>query len=148
MTDFQGAVGSVQMDRLEWILEQRTRLAQRYDLALKNISWLRSPVLPSTYKHGYQSYVCFFQPEEPTIKNVADLNARRNKLMDELDTAGIATRPGTHAVHMLGFYREKYGINPEDFPNAYLADQLTLTLPLFVQMTEDEQGYVIERLKI
>ena len=67
--------------------------------------------------------------------------------MDSLETAGIATRPGTHAVHMLGYYREKYSIEPVDFPNAYLADQLTVTLPLYAQMTEDEQGYVISHLK-
>lgn len=68
--------------------------------------------------------------------------------MDRLDTAGIATRPGTHAVHMLGFYKNKYSINPEDFPNAYLADQLTITLPLYAQMTEEEQDYVIDHLKV
>jgi perosamine synthetase len=146
MTDFQGAIGAVQMTRLEWILEQRTQVALRYDAALQNLNWLRTPVTPADCKHGYQSYVCLFQPEEPTVENVKRLNARRNALMDKLETAGIATRPGTHAVHMLGFYRDKYGIKPEDFPNAYFADQLTLTLPLFVQITEEEQNYIIEHL--
>ena len=63
-----------------------------------------------------------------------------------LETAGIGTRPGTHAVHALGFYRCKYGLRSQDFPNAFLADQLTLALPLYAQMTEEEQAYVIEQL--
>ena len=143
MTDLQGALGVAQMGRLEWILEQRTRLAHRYDEALAGLDWLRTPLLPPNCRHGYQSYVCLFQPEPPTLANVKQLHTQRNALMDTLEAAGIASRPGTHAVHMLGFYREKYGLQPEDFPNTYLADHLTLTLPLYAQMTEEEQDFVI-----
>ncbi len=146
MTDIQGAVGVAQMGRLEWILEERARIARRYDEALSEFSWLRTPVTPADRRHGYQAYVCLFQPEAPSLQNVKKLNQARNALMDKLEAKGIATRPGTHAVHMLGYYRHKYGIQPEDFPNAYLADQLTLTLPLYVQLSELEQDYVISNL--
>jgi dTDP-4-amino-4,6-dideoxygalactose transaminase len=146
MTDLQGALGVVQMQRLAWILEQRTRLAQRYDEALTGLDWLRTPLVPPGCCHGYQSYVCLFQPELPTLANVTQWHLQRNALMDALEADGIASRPGTHAVHMLGFYREKYHLQPEDFPNAYLADQLTLTLPLYAQMTEEEQDFVISHL--
>lgn len=147
MTDLQGALGVAQMSRLEWILNQRTRLARAYDAALDGLGWLRPPVTPAGCRHGYQSYVCLYQPERPDLGNVAELHRRRNALMDRLEAAGVATRPGTHAVHMLGFYREKYGIKPEDFPNAYMADQLTLALPLYAQMTDEEQQYVLSSLK-
>jgi dTDP-4-amino-4,6-dideoxygalactose transaminase len=146
MTDLQGALGVAQMGRLAWILEQRTRLARRYDEALAEVGWLRPPVLPPHCRHGYQSYVCLFQPESPTLANVARLYAQRNALMDALEAASIASRPGTHAVHMLGYYRDKYGFKPEDFPNAYLADHLTLTLPLYAQMTEAEQDFVLTHI--
>ncbi len=147
MTDIQGALGVAQMGRLEWILEQRTCLARRYDQALVSLGWLRPPILPEGCRHGYQAYVCFFRPEPPTLVNVEDLNRRRNALMDRLEAAGIATRPGTHAVHMLGYYQRKYHLKPEDFPHAYLADRLTVTLPLYAQMSSEEQEYVIEALK-
>jgi perosamine synthetase len=49
-------------------------------------------------------------------------------------------------VHMLGYYQEKYHLKPDDFPNAYLADRLTVTLPLYAQMLVEEQGYIIEQL--
>ena len=90
--------------------------------------------------------MCLFRPEKPSLANVEDLNRRRNELMDSLETAGIATRPGTHAVHTLGFYSRKYGIRPEDVPNALIADRLTIALPLYAQMTEGEQDYVLEHL--
>jgi perosamine synthetase len=146
MTDLQGALGVAQMDRLEWILERRTELARRYDVALEPLGWLRPPRIPPDCRHGYQAYVCLFQPEAPTLDNASRLHAARNALMDELEAAGIATRPGTHAIHLLGFYCRKYGWRPEDYPNALLADRLTVTLPLFPQLTEAEQKYVIEHL--
>ena len=67
--------------------------------------------------------------------------------MAAMAAEGVATRPGTHAVHVLGYYREKYGLKPEDFPNAYLADRLSLALPLYPSMTEAEQDHVVAVLK-
>lgn len=146
MTDIQGAVGSVQMDRLEPVLGLRRQIAARYDAALADIDWLRPPAVADGYRHGYQSYVCLYQPEPPTRVNLAALHAQRNQLMKELQAVGVSTRPGTHAVHMLGYYSGKYGYRPETFPNAWFSDQLTLSLPLYAQMTEAEQDYVIEQV--
>ncbi|MCM2284762.1 MAG: DegT/DnrJ/EryC1/StrS family aminotransferase [Desulfobacula sp.] len=147
MTDLQGALGVIQMERLEQIIERRITLARRYDDALKEFSWLSPPFVPDGYRHAYQAYVCRFLPETVSLDHVAEQNAKRNALMDRLEAVGVSTRPGTHAVHMLGYYRNKYGLKPVDFPQAYLADQLTLTLPLYAQMTEQEQGYVIAALE-
>jgi perosamine synthetase len=147
MTDLQGALGVAQMNRAAWILERRAERARRYDAALAGLGWLRPPVVPEGHRHGYQAYVCLFQPERPTLQNVERLHSLRNELMDRLEAAGIATRPGTHAVHLLGYYRRKYRLAPADFPNSYLADRLTLTLPLYPQMTDEEQDYVIHHLQ-
>jgi perosamine synthetase len=147
MTDFQGALGVAQMQKLPWILAQRRRVAERYDTLLAEAGWLRTPRVPEGSVHGYQSYVCLFAPETPTLANVESLHRRRNRVMDTLQGAGISTRPGTHAVHMLGFYSLKYNLHPEDFPNSYMADRLSLTLPLSAQMTEDEQQYVVDAVR-
>jgi len=147
MTDLQAAVGVVQMGRLEKILELRTTVARRYDQELSDLSWLRTPPTPKGSTHGYQSYVCLFQPETPSMKNIAALHEQRNAVMDALEGAGVATRPGTHAVHMLGFYRDKYSIRPEDFPNSYIADQLTIAIPLYSTLSAEEQTYVIGALR-
>ncbi|MEM7129633.1 MAG: DegT/DnrJ/EryC1/StrS family aminotransferase [Chloroflexota bacterium] len=147
MTDFQGALGSVQMDRAEWILAQRTRCTKVYDSYLAELPWLDAPVVPEESIHGYQSYVCLFNPQEPTLESVDQLHEQRNELMMVLESRGIATRQGTHAPVILGYYAEKYGLRAEQFPNAYLADRLSLTLPVYPQMTEKEQEYVLQNLK-
>jgi len=147
MTDIQGALGCAQMDRAGWLLETRASRAANYDELLADIDWLATPFIPEGYKHGYQAYVCLFRPENPDLKNVAQLHRQRNELMMALEERGIATRQGTHAPVIQGYYSEKYDLHPEQFPNAYLADRLSLALPLYPQMTDEEQNLVCENLR-
>ena len=71
----------------------------------------------------------------------------RNDIMEKLQAAGIATRPGTHAVHMLGYYRHRFGLNPEDYPGAYSCDTNTMAIPLHNRMTADDYSYVVDVLR-
>jgi perosamine synthetase len=144
MTDMQGALGAAQMDRAEAIIAERRRLAAVYDEAFAGLSWLRTPTVPQGYEHGYQSYACLFQPEPVTGEAVKRINAQRNAWMDDLLRAGVSTRPATHAVHMLSYYRETYKLREEDFPMAWAANDCSISLPLFHGMTEAEQSHVIE----
>ncbi len=147
MTDLQGALGVAQIGKLEQIMDRRTILAQNYDQALADLDWLETPYTPRNNVHGYQSYVCLFRPEVPTMDNVEGLHKRRNELMGKLEDKGIATRQGTQAVHMLSYYHKKYNLHPEDCPDAFMAELVSLTLPLYPNMTEVEQDYVLKCLE-
>lgn len=147
MTDIQGAIGGVQMDRADWVLAERRRCAEAYDHLLADLDWLSLPVTPPGSVHGYQSYVCLFQPEAPTIESVERLHLRRNRLMAALEAEGIATRPGTHAAFMQGYYATKYSIPPDALPGAFLADRLSLSLPMYAGMTDEELDYVARALR-
>jgi perosamine synthetase len=147
LTDIQGALGCAQIDKAEWILAERARCARIYDTMLADVPWLKRPDVPEGYVHGYQSYVCLFCPDEPTLKNVEKLYRQRNDLMLRLEAKGIATRQGTHAPVILGYYAQKYELRPEQFPKAYIADRLSLTLPLYAQMTDAEQSLVCQSLR-
>jgi perosamine synthetase len=146
MTDLQAALGSAQMERAAAIIAERQRLAAVYDAAFANLTWLKTPVHLDGFEHGYQSYPCLFQTEPITQESVARINQARNDWMDRLQQVGISTRPATHAVHMLTFYRDKYALKPADFPNAYAANDCSISLPLFHGMTEAEQSFVIEQV--
>ena len=139
--------GAAQMGRAEFILAERSKRASAYDEMLKDVAWLKTPLVPKEYVHGYQAYVCLFSPEAPTLDNVKRLNRQRDELMTRLEAKGIATRQGTHAAALVGYYSEKYGLTPEQFPNAYIAEHLSLTLPLYAQMTEAEQALVCRSLQ-
>ena len=144
MTDLQGALGAAQMSRAAGIISERQTIARRFDRAFAGLPWLRTPQCPEGYEHGYQSYPCLFQPEPLNVESISRVNAARNAWMDRLQQAGISTRPATHAVHMLEFYRAKYGVRPEDFPNAWAANDCSISLPLFHGMTNAEQAYVVD----
>ncbi|MBU1962824.1 MAG: DegT/DnrJ/EryC1/StrS family aminotransferase [Gammaproteobacteria bacterium] len=151
MTDIQAALGAAQMDRAEAIIVERQHLATRYDEAFASLPWLRTPAHINGLVHGYQSYPCLFQPERAKVAAAAGnaseikaINEARNAWMDQLQQQGISTRPATHAVHMLTFYREKYELKPGDFPNAFAANDCSISLPLFHGMTSEEQDYVLE----
>ena len=153
MTDLQAALGSAQMDRASEIIDERQRLAARYDQALTKLDWLQTPAKLAHYEHGYQSYPCLFQPERAkaaaasrNTSEIKAINEARNAWMDHLQQQGISTRPATHAVHMLSFYQQKYGLQPDDFPNAFVANDCSISLPLFHGMTEAEQDFVIDTL--
>lgn len=146
MTDIQGALGCAQMDRLDEILDRRRELAARYDELLAGLDAFATPHVPDGYVHGYQAYVCLFRPDEPVPENVERLHRGRNELMRELERAGIQTRQGTHSPVLTAYYAQKYGLRPEQFPSSYAADRLSLALPLYPQMTEDEQVTVFTEL--
>jgi len=146
MTDLQAALASAQMDRADDIIAERQHLAGKYDQSFERLDWLQTPFRGDDYKHGYQSYPCLFMPDEINKGEISEINRIRNQWMDDLQNKGISTRPSTHAVHMLSFYQKKYHLRPTDFPNAYAADQCSISLPLFHGMNEKEQLYVIEKV--
>jgi dTDP-4-amino-4,6-dideoxygalactose transaminase len=146
MTDIQGALGVTQMQKAAAIMAGRRAGAARYDEALRDVEWLQLPFTHPDYVHGYQSYVCLFRPEAPSLAGVEAVFDRRNALMGALEARGIITRQGTHAPAHLDYYADKYGIRPEHYPNAYMAERLTITLPLYAGMTEGETAQVVDAL--
>ena len=59
----------------------------------------------------------------------------------------VDTRPGTHAVHMLGYYRERFGTAPDDLPGARDCERNTMAIPLHNRMTEDDYHYVVDCIR-
>ena len=67
--------------------------------------------------------------------------------MQRLQDQGIATRPGTHAVHMLAYYREKFGFAPDDFPGARDCNNQTMAIPLHNRMSPEDYEYVARAIR-
>ncbi len=135
LSDIQAAVGVAQMAKLDRLLAERRRLGRRYSELLAAMNSIARPTGGDTEGHAYQSYV---------IRILEGGRKHRNDVMAALAAQEIQTRPGTHAVHRLGYYKNKYGLRPEQFPNAALAEDTTITLPIFPNMTEDDQQRVAQ----
>ena len=134
LSDIQSAVGIAQMGKLDGLLVERRRIALSYTDML-------SPPADSsarpTIRDTHTSRMSFASSGD---------RARRNAVMDELQQHNIQTRPGTHAVHRLGYYARKYSSVPEQFPNACLAEDTSITLPIFPGMRADQQQFVVKCL--
>lgn len=139
MTDLQAAVGLAQLAKLDRFIAERRQWADYYGRELASLGWLRAPVTPQGYGHGWQSYVCYVDEERSPMT--------RNAMMESLQARGISTRPGTHAVHMLGLYRGKYDLVPDDFPGARDCDRYSMALPLHNRMSADDYANVVASLR-
>lgn len=138
MTDLQGAVGLVQLTKLDAFIAEREEWARFYADGLSHIPWLRMPVFPADGQHAWQSFVTFVDPEKAPMP--------RNDIMEKLQDAGISTRPGTHAVHMLGYYVDRYGFRPNDYPGAQASNDHSMAIPLHNRMTAEDYEYVVSAL--
>jgi dTDP-4-amino-4,6-dideoxygalactose transaminase len=139
LTDLQGAVGRVQLGKLDRFIAERERWARWYMQELGSIAWLRMPQLPIEGQHAWQAFVTYVDPQRAPLP--------RNEIMERLQRRGVSTRPGTHAVHLLGYYRERFGLKPGDCPAASDCDAQTMAIPLHNRMQAEDFRYVVDALK-
>jgi dTDP-4-amino-4,6-dideoxygalactose transaminase len=148
MTDIQGAMGLAQIKKLDRIIDGKRKSANIYnDLIRKQLPEFIPPTEPEGYFHTYQSYVCMLDIDRIGSDSIEEGGGFRNILLQKLEDNGIATRQGTHAVHMLGYYKNRFGYVPEDYPNAYACDHLSITLPLYVGLTQEDQKHIINTIR-
>jgi perosamine synthetase len=134
MTDIQGAIGVVQMGRIEEIIAERRRLGARYNEILGNDERLVLPYEPAGYMHVYQSYTVLLKTKKTQIE-----------VMSEMAKRDIATRR-IIACHLEQHYRNMY---PNlALPMTEAATKRTLLLPMFVGLSDSEQDQVIEALLV
>ena len=139
MTDLQGAIGLVQLRKLESFIQERAKWASFYQQQLKDINWLKLPQEPIAGRHGWQSFVCLVEPSLAPVS--------RNELMEWLQAKGISTRPGTHAVHMLEFYKQMFGIKSEDFAVSKFCNDNSMAIPLHNKMSKSDFEYIVSCLQ-
>jgi perosamine synthetase len=133
MTDIQAAIGLKQLERLPQIIARRRFLADRYAELLGNIEELRLPVEPEWARSNWQSY-CVRLSERVDQKTVMQ------GLLDD----GIATRRGIMCSHREPCYSDQK--LRHDLRQSELAQDHSILLPIYAQMTEDDQVRVVDAL--
>jgi perosamine synthetase len=134
MTDMQAALGLCQLELLDEILAERTRLAARYGRALAGIPHIDAPFEPEYAVRTWQSYAVMIRPSAPV---------GRNELMQRLLQDGVPTRRGVMAIHREGAYASAVETL---LPNTERATRDSMMLPLFPGMSDEEQDHVLDRL--
>jgi len=132
MTDVQAAIGLVQLGRLGEIITQRRQLARRYQWLLGQIPGLRTIGDPDYGTTNFQSFWVVLPDDFPVT---------RNELLQRLADAGISARRGIMAAHLEPAYAGQ-----GDHTHLRETERLSassLILPLFHQLTQDEQDQVV-----
>jgi dTDP-4-amino-4,6-dideoxygalactose transaminase len=137
MTDVQAAVGLHQLARLDEWIERRACLWGRYDELLDGLP-LQGPPPPEPHtRHARHLYQVLLDPEAPLP---------RDQLLDALTERNIGTGVHYRGVHLHPFYRDKYRLQPDDFPVANAISERTLSLPLSPKVSEEDQDDVVGAL--
>jgi perosamine synthetase len=125
LPDVLCALGIPQLDRLDELLRERSRVAALYTERLAGL--VATPAAAEGDRHGWQAYVVSLE--------------RRDEALRALRAAGIEAQIGTHALHRLGAYRDR-----GPFPGADRAYERALALPLATSLSEEEVDRVVAAL--
>ncbi len=136
MTDFQAAIGIEQLKKIDWIILERRKIANRYNQAFKRIPCIRIPVEKKGCYTNYQSYCIYLDKNAPVS---------RNDLMQRLLDEGIATRRGIMTIHR----ETAYGIFCKglSLPVSEDVSDRSIILPLYAGMPNSEVETVIKAIK-
>jgi dTDP-4-amino-4,6-dideoxygalactose transaminase len=147
MTDIQAAVGREQLKRLPEIIARRRMLAGRYRSMLGDVEGIHLPCEPAYARSNWQTFTV-------GLPDSADQRAVMNNMLEQ----GVATRRGIMCAHREQSYGEKAcwlcpqpgcpgGPDCIHLRNSERAQDRRIVLPLFHQLTDNEQEVVVEVLR-
>lgn len=136
MTDIQAAVGRVQLQRLPSLISKRRDLARRYKDFLDQLDWLAAPIEPDHVRSNWQSYCVTLPPD-----------IEQRDLMQDLLDRGVSTRRGIMNIHREASYRDAATRRiATGLPLSEAAQERSVILPLYAQMSDDEFAMVAEAI--
>jgi perosamine synthetase len=137
LSDIACALGIAQLARLEQMLAARARVAERYREALAGIEGLELPCADANGdRRGWFVFVVQLPAE-----------ADREEIVGALAAQGIQSKPYLPAIHLMSFYRDRFGHREGQFPICENVAARSLALPFFPEMSEGQLARVAEQLR-
>lgn len=137
MTDLQAALGCTQLDNLDKFVKKRRYLANRYHELLKNLP-VRTPACLPTANPSWHIYVIRL--------NLSQIKISKKELFERMKERGIMLNLHYIPVHTQPYYQE-LGFKEGDFPVSEQYYKEAVTLPLFYDLTEEQQDEIVAALK-
>lgn len=130
-TDINSALGIAQLRKVDWMREQRTKIAEKYDNAFKGTN-INPLVIRRDRDTSWHLYVI-------KVNN-------RDELIEKLRQEGIGASVHFIPVHKHPYYKKTYGYKDKDFQVADDVYQRSVSLPIYPSLMENEQNYIIEKV--
>jgi len=130
MTDVAAAIGLGQLGRINELHARRIEIVAMYDDMLGDIPGLVVPTAATSGVHAHHLYVLRVKSERGS--------ANRDALIERLREHGIGTSVHFIPLHLHSYYRDRFGYQTGDFPQADSAFDEVVSLPLYPSLTDDE----------
>ncbi|MDC7222055.1 MAG: DegT/DnrJ/EryC1/StrS family aminotransferase [Spirochaetales bacterium] len=134
LTNFQAAIGRIQLKKAVSMKKDRTEQALRYNEAFKGIPGLETP--PVGDDHAWHIYMLRL--------NLNELSLGRDEFIKELYDRGINCSVHYRPLHMMSYYRDTYSFQNKDYPRSRELYERTLSLPLYSGLKKRDQSRVIK----
>ena len=136
MTDIMAAIGTVQLDRYEQMLQKRKKLCEIYDKILADSRFIKPVFNTAEYESSRHLYLLRIDGYTPN---------QRNSLIEKAAENGVSTHVHYKPLPMMTAYN-KLGFDIADYPNAYAQFANEISLPLNTKMSEDDASYAAETI--
>jgi perosamine synthetase len=135
MTEFQAVCGLDQLSQHESGIEKRLKQVDFYDQRLSSINWITTPAVFADRRMVYQTY---------HVLLLDGIN--RDNFITYMRDKSVETNYGAQALASMSYYKNKYRLDPMDFPNSKNSFEQGLALPLGLHITNEELKYVVESI--
>ncbi len=139
MTDIAAAIGIHQLAKAEQFRGRREQIARQYTEAFADLPLELPPQPAAGDLHAWHLYVIRILVEEAPIDRDAAILGLKRK--------GIGTSVHFIPLHLHPYWRDRYGLKPDDFPVSYDAYRRSLSLPIYPGMSDEDVGRVIEAVR-
>ncbi|MDF1563924.1 MAG: DegT/DnrJ/EryC1/StrS family aminotransferase [Deltaproteobacteria bacterium] len=137
--DIAAALGLVQLKRADELLERRQQIAAAYHTAFEAEPALELLATHEDRPHPWHLYVIRLMD--------GALSIGRDQFIKELEARGIGVSVHFIPLHLHPYYRETYGLAPEDLPVALDCYRRSLSLPIYSRMSDEDVERVIEGVR-
>ena len=139
MTDIAAALGIEQLKRCDDFYRARRRIAEKYNEAFSDLPEIQAPACGSDLQHAWHLYIMQL--------NLERLSIDRENFIKALNSRRIGTSVHFIPLHLHPFYRQTFGYQALDFPQASTAFERIISLPIYPMMTEQNVSDVIAAVR-